>query len=91
MKNQIHITKPDYLKLTAIVENFGPANKELAHWLAVLEHELNRANIVDSHEIPQGIVTLHSRVRLRDLDSGQFTTVRLTSSGRLATDCRSAG
>lgn len=77
MKNQIHVTKPDYLKLMAIVENFGPANKELAHWLALLEHELDRANIVDSHEIPQGIVTLHSRVRLRDLDSKELLTRRL--------------
>lgn len=77
MKNQIHITKPDYLKLMAIVENFGPANKELAHWLSLLEHELDRANVVDSHEIPQGIVTLHSRVRLRDLDSKELLTRRL--------------
>jgi regulator of nucleoside diphosphate kinase len=77
MKNQIHITKPDYLKLTAIVDNFGPANKELMQWLALLEHELDRANIVDSHEIPEGIITLYSRVRLRDLDSGELLTCKL--------------
>ena len=74
MKNQIHMTKPDHLKLTAIVENFGPANKELTQWLTLLEHELDRANIVNSHEIPNGIVTLYSRVRLRDLDSGAVRT-----------------
>ena len=77
MKNLIHVTKPDYLKLTALVENFEPANKELTRWLDLLEHELDRANIVDSHEIPEGIVTLHSRVRLRDLDSGELLTCKL--------------
>ena len=77
MKNPIHITKPDYLKLIAIVEDFGPANKELSHWLAALEHELDRANVVDSHEIPHGVVTLHSRVRLRDLDSEELLIYRL--------------
>ena len=77
MKSQIHITKPDYLKLIAIVEDFGPANKELSHWLAVLEHERHRANVVDSHQIPQGVVTLHSRVRLRDLDSEELLTCSL--------------
>lgn len=86
VKNQIHVTKPDYLKLTAIVENFGPANKELTHWLSVLEHELDRANVVDSHEIPEDIVTLHSRVRLRDLDSGELLNCRLvlpSEAGRI--------
>lgn len=77
MRNQIHVTKPDYLKLTALLENFGPANKQLTQWLALLEQELDRANIVDSHEIPEGIVTLHSRVRLRDLDSGELMTCKL--------------
>ena len=77
MKNQIHMTKPDHLKLTAIVENFEPASRELMQWLDLLEHELDRANIVDSHEIPTGIVTLHSRVRLRDLGSGELLTFKL--------------
>ncbi len=77
MRNQIHITKPDYLKLMALVENFGPANKELTQSLTLLEQELDRANIVNSHEIPEGIVTLHSRVRLRDLRSGEVLTCKL--------------
>lgn len=77
MKNQIHITKPDHLLLTAIVENVGPTSRELERWLELLEHELGRANIVDSHEIPDGIITLHSRVRLLDLDTGESLTCRL--------------
>jgi len=77
MKNQICITKPDHLLLTAIVENVGSASKELQRWLALLEHELDRANIVDSHEIPDGIITLHSRVHLLDLDSGESLICRL--------------
>ena len=77
MKNQIHITKPDHLLLTGIVESVESASKELERWLELLEHELDRANIVDSHEIPDGIITLHSRVRLLDLDSGESLTCRL--------------
>lgn len=77
MKNQIHITKPDYLLLTGIVDNVEPTSKELNRWLMLLEHELDRANIVDSREVPGGVITLHSRVQLIDLDSGESLTCRL--------------
>lgn len=77
MKNQIHITKPDHLRLTAIMESIGPANKQLQRWAALLEQELDRANIVNSDEIPKNVITLHSRVRLRDLDANESQVYKL--------------
>ena len=77
MKNQIHITKADQIKLAAIIKGMKAADERLQRWLLLLEHELDRANIVESHEIPRGTVTLHSRVRLLDLDSRESVVYRL--------------
>ncbi len=35
-----------------------------------LEYELERASVVKSTEVPKDVVTMNSRVKLRDLDSG---------------------
>lgn len=36
-----------------------------------IEAEIDRANVVDSKEIPDGVVTMNSRVRFVDEDSGR--------------------
>jgi regulator of nucleoside diphosphate kinase len=77
MKNQIHITKADQIKLVGIMEGMKAADERRQRWLVLLEHELDRANIVESHEIPRGTVTLHSRVRLLDLDSRESVVYTL--------------
>ena len=77
MKKQIHITKADQIKLAAMMEGMKTADERLQRWLILLEHELDRANIVESHEIPLGTVTLHSRVRLLDLASSESVVYRL--------------
>ena len=77
MKNQIHMTKADHIKLAGIMEGMKAADERRQRWLVLLEHELDRANIVESHEIPRGTVTLHSRVRLLDLDSRESVVYTL--------------
>jgi regulator of nucleoside diphosphate kinase len=42
-----------------------------------LEEELEKFKIVDSREIPHDVVTLNSRVRLRDLDTDREMVVTL--------------
>ncbi|HZP03048.1 MAG TPA: nucleoside diphosphate kinase regulator [Terriglobia bacterium] len=39
-------------------------------YLESLEEELDRAEVVAANEIPPDVVTMNSRVRVRDLDSG---------------------
>jgi regulator of nucleoside diphosphate kinase len=46
------------------------ASKDWEH-LRVLKEELDHAQIVSSDEIPKDVVTMNSRVRLKDLDSGR--------------------
>lgn len=79
MKNQIYITKADQTKLVAIMEGMKAADERLQRWLALLEYELDRANVVETHEVPRGTVTLHSKVRLLDLDSRESTVYRLVT------------
>ncbi len=77
MKGHIHITKADQIRLVSIMEGMKTADERLQRWLDLLEHELDRANVVESHAIPRGTVTLHSRVRLLDLDSRESMVYRL--------------
>jgi regulator of nucleoside diphosphate kinase len=79
MKGQIHITKADQTRLLSIMDGMKAADERLRRWLDLLEHELDRANVVESHAIPRGTVTLHSRVRLLDLDSGESMVYKLVT------------
>jgi regulator of nucleoside diphosphate kinase len=42
-----------------------------------LEYEIERARIVKSTEVPEDVVTMNSRVRVRDLDSGDAVVFSL--------------
>jgi regulator of nucleoside diphosphate kinase len=63
----IFLTDKDYERLHQVVKvqrrSSGPIVVE------ALSRELKRAHVVPSQEIPQDIVTMHSRVRLRDIKS----------------------
>jgi regulator of nucleoside diphosphate kinase len=46
--------------------------------LKALETELDRASIVSAETVPRDVITMHSRVRIRNLDTGEeiiFTLV----------------
>jgi regulator of nucleoside diphosphate kinase len=45
--------------------------------LACLHEEIDRAQVVDSRDIPPDVVTINSRVRLLDLDAGQEMVLTL--------------
>ena len=77
MKTQIYITNADLSKLTAIMEGMALTDERSQKWLTLLEGELDRAHVVESHEVPPDIITLHSKVCLRDLDSGESIIYKL--------------
>ena len=67
----IFVTKEDMQRLHDLVASAEKISSRDVQYLQVLKEELGRAEIVASSEIPADVVTMNSRVRLRDLDSGR--------------------
>ncbi len=77
-RRQIHITEFDKRRLEeliAVADQFG--NKE-RNDLSALAGEVQRAKTVTSNEIPPNVVTMNSKVRLRDMDSSEELMYTLT-------------
>ena len=65
----IFITKSDLLRLQRLVESLTrPGHRDAQH-LDSLKAELERAILVDAKSVPHDVVTMNSRVRVRDLDT----------------------
>ena len=67
----IYITKPDYQRLSGLIEITRERNGIDREYLNKLEAELDRADIVDPKHIPADVITMRSKVRLKDLVSGE--------------------
>jgi len=68
---KIYITEYDMERLHELLNGplkFGGRDKE---HLLELEKELSRAEIVPPKDMPQDVITMNSKVRLKDLDSGK--------------------
>ena len=73
----ILITHSDMNRLRRLLESaLNFLRRDRPH-LETLEHELDHARVVPTAEIPQNVVMLNSRVRLRDLDTGKRTVYTL--------------
>lgn len=77
MKDRIFITEPDCTKLRGLIAGRRRGSESDLAYLEMLEEELDRAEIVEAHAIPPDVITMHSEVVLRDLDSGEERTYRL--------------
>ena len=77
-ETNIHITKPDYERLTKLIEiareRESDTNRE---YLDRLEDELDRAEMVQQKDIPADVITMRSTVRLKDLDTSEEMIYRL--------------
>ncbi|MBC7253435.1 MAG: nucleoside diphosphate kinase regulator [Actinobacteria bacterium] len=80
MDRDIYITAYDLERLKTLIADGKAAGKDVAN-LDELEKELERASVVDSREIPPDVITMNSRVRLRDLDTGEEMTLTLVFPG----------
>jgi regulator of nucleoside diphosphate kinase len=70
MDRKIYITEFDVKRLTQLLqEGLSFTSKDIQH-LESLQKELERAHIVEPQAVPRDIVTMNSRVRLKDLNSG---------------------
>lgn len=67
----IYITKFDLTRLKELLE-VGISFKERDRdYLESLQNELDRAHVVEPTAIPNNVVTMNSRVRLRDMETGE--------------------
>jgi regulator of nucleoside diphosphate kinase len=73
----IYITEQDYQRLSGLIEITRERNGVDREYLNKLEAELDRAEIVDPKQIPANVVTMRSKVRLKDLVSGEANTYSL--------------
>lgn len=69
--SSIYVTEPDYHRLSGLIETTRERNGVDIEYLNKLEAELDRAEIVDPKDIPENVMTMRSRVRLKDLVTGQ--------------------
>ena len=76
-KTSIYITEPDYERLSGLIETTRERNGLDKEYLSNLEAELDRAEIVDPKDIPADVITMRSKVRLKDLVSGEANTYSL--------------
>ena len=73
-KRSICITSTDIERLKSLLDFARPTNEiDLAN-LERLEEELYRANIVEPEDIPLNVVTINSKVWLREIDSDHEIT-----------------
>jgi regulator of nucleoside diphosphate kinase len=67
----IFVTEYDYERLSELIERNRERNASDLEYLQKLEEELDRAEIVDAKEIPTDVITMRSKVRVKDLVSGE--------------------
>ena len=73
----IVITEADYVRLQGLVESSRVFRQRDAKHLDDLEQELERAAIMKAGEVPSNVVTMNSRVKVKDLNSGRITTYQI--------------
>jgi regulator of nucleoside diphosphate kinase len=70
-RRDIYITRFDLARLKELLE-VGIRLKERDHeYFESLTHELDRAHIIEPTALPGDVVTMNSRVRLKDMETGE--------------------
>jgi len=77
MRKNIIITEADHDRLTQLVEGSRHSRQRDLKHLDDLEHELESAVVVRSGEVPRDVVTMNSRVRVKDLNTGREITYQI--------------
>ena len=67
----IYITEFDRTRLKAILESPSFQTGRDREHLADLANELEKAHVIKPEELPADVVTMNSKVRVRDMQSGE--------------------
>lgn len=76
IKNVV-MTESDYARLRSLIDSKKRLHQCDAERLDELESELNRARLVKSSTVSADVVTMNSRVRMKDLNSGREFTYQI--------------
>lgn len=76
-KKNIVITEADYQQLQSLIERCRFSQSRETDHLSVLSEELDRATVVKKSEVDADVVTMNSRVRVQDLNSGREVTYQI--------------
>jgi regulator of nucleoside diphosphate kinase len=76
-ERKLYITDSDMGRLRKLLEGSHNWNEKDREYLEDLEDELDRAAVVSSRKVPPDIVTMNTRMRVKDLDSGKEMTIQL--------------
>jgi regulator of nucleoside diphosphate kinase len=77
----IVVTEADYGRLQRLIESSRQFRKRDVEHIDDLEQELERATVVEAGQVPHDVVTMNSRVRVKDLNSGRETTYQIVFPG----------
>jgi len=67
----IYITNSDIERLQELIKTAREFHTEDEIYLKELEKELNRGEIVDSKKIPKDVITMNTKVCIKDLDTNK--------------------
>jgi regulator of nucleoside diphosphate kinase len=67
----ILVTESDFERIQSLIESCRSSWRQDLHDLDTLEGELDKAKIVKPADIPPNVVTMNSRVRVKDITSGR--------------------
>jgi len=68
-KKVIYITDSDKKLLKQLIRDARALGSEHEVHVKELEEELNRGKVVKSKDIPKDVITMNSKIRLKDLDT----------------------
>ena len=68
---QIYITRQDHQRLTLMLEEALAGKHRDAAFLKELARELTIAEVVDPKSVPADVVTMNSRVVVKDVENGE--------------------
>ncbi len=75
-KKPVYITEYDRQRLLKLIGGIQYFPQERAH-LEILIEEMERAVVVPSEKVSKDVVTLNTRMRIKDLDSREETSIQL--------------
>jgi regulator of nucleoside diphosphate kinase len=78
----ILLTEHDFRRLTDLIASGGAWHGRDREHLETLAAKLDHAGVVRPEDIPHDVITIHSEVRVRDLDTGSDATYTLAYPGR---------
>lgn len=69
-KRTVYITEFDLERLRVLIQEANPQSRD-KHHLQELAEELEQAEAVPPTEVPNDVITMNSKVRLKDVDTGE--------------------